>query len=269
MKRNAAGLIAAALVFTLPADAAGTAAAREGTTLVIEFTATLKTALSTSVTTSTIERVLKGRCKLEARGLMPYGVMGPTKEQERAMQNAQPSTEMADLEKEVAKCKGDQACMMRLAERAANAKAPEGASGTIQTWFPQSCSGSFKVDERHDTNDPGGEGGGGAYRQTTTIKGMNVIKEGGEDGWHGAFIDHDVAKNVTTYHFTNIEPMEFETRSTRTGHNAGVSQGKASIALLGAEFPNPWAAQKGPPAAGKTTKKADGGTLTVEWLIKR
>ena len=260
--------IAAALA--APSRAAP-AAAREGSQLITDFRATINAKSRSDIKQTTVMHELKGSCRLAAGPLQPFGVMGPTKEQEKAMQGAQPDKGMKDLERAVAACKGDQQCLQRVAAAAAE-NPPAGAApagGTIQPWFPQSCSGAFKVADETFINDPGGEGGGGAYQEVRRVTGDNVIPDGGEDGWHGAFLDHDVAKGVSTYYFTAPEPMLFLMTSDRSGYQPGKKSSKVAIAFTDTSIPAPFATLQGPPAAGKSMTPVPGGTLTIEWQVRR
>jgi hypothetical protein len=254
-----------------PAQAAPTAA-REGSQLVIDFRATINAKSQSDISATTIMHELKGSCRLAAGPLQPFGVLGPTKEQERAMQDAQPSQGMKDLERKVAACKGNQQCLQRVAMEAAGNPPPDtsgGMEGSIQPWFPQSCSGSFRVQDETIVNDPGGEGGGGAYREIRRVAGVNVIPEGGEDGWHGSFIDHDLAKAVTSYFFTSAPPMTFTMTSERTGYQAGKKTAPINVSFIETAIPAPFATLKGAPAAGKSVRPVSGGTLTIEWQVRK
>ena len=258
---------------TAPAFAAPTAA-REGSQLTIDFKATINAKSNSDISATTVMHELKGSCRLAAGPLQPFGVLGPTEQQQRAMEKTQPSQGMKDLERKVAACKGDQQCLQRVAMEAAGNPPPEadgngGMEGTIQPWFPQSCSGAFKVADETIVNDPGGEGGGGAYREVRRVTGDNVIPEGGEDGWHGAFLDHDVAKGTSTFYFTQPEPMLVSMTSERSGYQPGKKSSKVSIAFSDTSIPAPFATLKGPPAAGKSVAKVPGGTLTIEWQVRR
>lgn len=256
-----------------PVHAAPTAA-REGSQIVIDFKATINAKSNSDISSTTVMHELKGSCRLAAGPLQPFGVLGPTKEQEKAMQDVQPSQDMKDLERKVAACKGNQQCLQRVAMEAAGNPPPEaagngGMEGTIQPWFPQSCSGSFRVEDETVINDPGGEGGGGAYREIRRVSGVNVIPEGGEDGWHGAFLDHDVAKGVASYFFTSAPPMMFVMNSERTGYQAGKKTSRVSVSFIDTAIPAPFATLKGAPGAGKAVKPVAGGTLTIEWQVRK
>ena len=264
-------MLTGAVTAMAPAHAAP-AAAREGSQLVIDFKATINAKSQSDISATTIMHELKGSCRLAAGPLQPFGVLGPTEEQQRAMEKAQPSQGMKDLERKVAACKGNQQCLQGVAMEAAGNPPPEasgGTEGSIQPWFPQSCSGSFRVQDETIVNDPGGEGGGGAYREIRRVTGVNVIPEGGEDGWHGSFIDHDLAKAATSYFFTSAPPMSFTMTSERTGYQAGKKTGPISVSFIETAIPAPFATLKGAPAAGKSVRPVSGGTLTIEWQVRK
>ncbi|MCE9524269.1 MAG: hypothetical protein K8S25_17760 [Alphaproteobacteria bacterium] len=266
MKSSARVIFAALLAATLPSLARAGTAAPEGTQIVVQFVATVKASSRSDVTQGTISHVLKGSCRMQAGIPQPYGLQGPTKEQDKAM-NTSGQTDK-DLKAEAAKCKGDQACMMRVIQKIQNIAAGAPAS-TFQVWHPQSCSGSFSADDASQTNDPGGEGGGGAYKANVTVKGLVQIPEGGEDGWLGVYIETDLAKNTTTYTFTHPEPVLLDRKTDRTGYAAGSKADKVGVNLLSGEFPNPWGPFKGPPQAGNASKTIPNGKLNVEWQINR
>lgn len=239
-----------------------------GTEMVVQFIATVKASSKTDVTQGNITRVLKGSCRVQAGVAQAYGLAGPTKEQEQAANT--PNATLKSLEGEAKKCKGDQTCLMKLAERMHGADLSSGQPpANFQIWYPQSCSGSFSADESSFTNDPGGEGGGGAYKATVTIKGTVQMPEGGEDGWHGVWIETDLAKNTTQYTFTHPEPVLLDRKTDRTGYSAGSRVDKVGVSLLSTVFPNPWGPYKGPPQAGNATKPIPNGKLSVEWQINR
>lgn len=272
MKEIAFGMaLAAALAFIAPVQAQ--TAAREGTKIVIEFTATAKTESRfadrrNATTTSSVNRVLKGRCQVSAGPVGAYGLDGPSKEQEKAMKRKDPG--MSALEKEHAKCKGDQACLMALAQRASQGgfevAAPK-AEGAVQVWYPQSCSGSFSADDVYTADIK--DGGNLSYAATSTIKGAASIPEGGEKGWLGVYVEHDLGNNQVQYRFNQAEAVLLDKRTVRTGYQAGTTNTKVPAQLTQGVFPNQWGPVKGPMQAGSLIKPIDGGTLTVDWQIKR
>ena len=269
-----AGLVVAALVAgAAPAQAATATAARVGTKAVAEFTATLKTTGTfvdgrNAKTTSAVNHVLKGRCTLEASVVGPYGLDGPTKAQEKAMRQKDPR--MAELEREHAKCKGNQACLMALAQKMSAQdfapKAPQ-VDGAVQVWYPKSCSGSFAAEDAYTADIK--DGPGLSYQSKTTVTGSVPLAEGGEKGWLGVYVEHDLAKDQTQYRFDEAPAVPLEKKTVRTGYQAGTTTVKVPVGLTQRVLPNPWGPVNGPPQAGALTKTVDGGTLTIEWQVKR
>ncbi len=272
MKAGVLGVLAVAALAGA-ATVQATTAAREGTKVVVEFTATVKTTGRfvdgrNATTSSAVNRVLKGRCQLEASVVGPYGLDGPTKQQEKAMKRRDPV--MAGLEKEHARCKGNQACLMALAQKMAEQdvepKAAQ-AEGAVQVWFPKSCSGSFTASDMYDADIK--DGGNLSYTAKSTVTGSAPIPEGGEKGWLAVYIENDLARNQTQYRFNEAEPVLFNRKTVRTGYKAGTIEDKLPVGLTQRVFPNPWGPVKGPVQSGSLTKNIDGGTLTIAWQINR
>jgi hypothetical protein len=255
-------------------------AAREGTKLMVDFTATVKTAsrflddgggqkgVVNALTTSTVNRVLKGKCQLEAGVVGAYGLDGPTKQQEQAMNRKDPG--MVNLEKEHAKCKGNQACLMALAQKMSaqsfEPKTPK-IDGAIQVWYPKSCSGSFSANDVFDADIK--DGPGLSYKAKSTVTGAAQIPEGGEKGWLGVYIEHDLEKNHAQYRYVEAPPVLLDKKTVRTGYQAGTTESKVPVGLTQRVLPNPWGPVSGPLQAGSLTRNIDGGTLTIEWRINR
>lgn len=272
MKVTKPGLLLAAAL-AIPLSAPAQTAAREGTKQVIEFTATAKTTGRfvdgrNTRTTSAVNRVLKGRCLLQAGPVGPYGLDGPSKAQEKALKQKDPG--MASLEKEHAKCKGNQACLMALAQKASDGgfepAAPQ-VQGAVQVWFPQSCSGSFSADDAYTADIQ--DGGTLSYATNSTIKGSAGIPEGGEKGWLGVYVEHDIAGNQVQYRFNQAQAVMLDKHTVRTGYKAGTTDAKVPVQLTQGVFPNQWGPVRGPFQAGSLTKAIDGGSLTVEWRLAR
>ena len=272
MKAGAFGAFAAAAVLCIP-SAQATTAAREGSKIVVEFTATVRTTGrfvdgNNATTSSAVNGVVTGKCRLEAGGVGPYGLEGPTKQQEKAMNRKDPGT--AELEKEHARCKGNQACLMALAQKIAEKnfepKAPK-VDGAVQVWFPQSCSGSFSANDVFDSDIK--DGPGLSYTAKSTVTGSAPIPEGGPKGLLGVYIEHDLEKGHTQYRFNEAEAVPLARKTVRTGYKAGTTESKVPVGLTQRVFPNPWGPVKGPVQSGALTRNIDGGTLTVEWQVKR
>lgn len=275
MKTRVPGLLAtlATVAFAGDVAAQASAAAREGTKITVSLTATVKTAGRfvdgrNATTTSAVNRVLKGKCRLEAGAVGAYGLDGPSKQQEKAMKQKDPG--MANLEKEHARCKGNKDCLMALAQKMSEQdfqpKTAQ-AEGAVQVWYPQSCSGSFWADDVYTADIK--DGGNLSYQSRSTVTGSALIPEGGEKGWLAVYIEHDLANNSTQYRFNEAEAVPLEKTTVRTGYQAGTTRNKVPVGLTQRVFPNPWGPVKGPPQSGALTKNIEGGTLTVEWQIQR
>lgn len=248
-------------------------AAREGTKITVLLTATVKTAGRfvdgrNATTTSAVNRVLKGKCRLEAGTVGAYGLDGPSKKQEKAMKQKDPG--MANLEKEHARCKGNKDCLMALAQKMSEQdfqpKAPQ-AEGVVQVWYPQSCSGSFSADDVFTADIK--DGGNLSYQSRSTVAGSALIPEGGEKGWLAMYIEHDLASNSTQYRFSEAEAVLLEKKTVRTGYQAGTTQNKVPVGLTQRVDTKPWGPVKGPPQSGALTRNIEGGTLSLEWQIQR
>jgi hypothetical protein len=273
MESRGSKLSIIALLALAPGLAFAQGAAREGALITISFTATVKTAGSfvdgkNARTTSDVNRVLKGRCKLQAADVGPWGIDGPTKAQEKAYLKPDPA--MVSMEKEAAKCRGDRACQMALAQKMAEAdmqpKAPSG-QGAVQVWYPQSCSGSFSANDTYtgDIKD----GGFLSYQYRTTITGSATIPEGGEKGWLGLYVEHDVAGKRTQLRFNEAPAQPLEKKTVRTGHQAGTKVERVPVGLTQRASTEPWGPVPGAVPSGSLARRIDGGTLTLEWQVTR
>lgn len=266
-----AALAAAALAGN--ASAQTSAPAREGTKITVVFTATVRTASRfvdgrNATTTGAVNRVLKGKCRLEAGAVGAHGLEGPFRKQEKAMNRKDPG--MANLEKEHARCKGNQTCLMALAQKVSEQgfePKTTPVEGAVQIWYPQSCSGSFSADDVFTADIK--DGPGLSYQSRSTVTGSAPIPEGGEKGWLGIYIEHDLANNHTQYRFNEAEPVFLDKKTVRTGYQAGTTQNKVPVGLTQRVFPNPWGPVKGPLRSAALSKNVDGGALSVEWQIQR
>ena len=267
-----ATLVAFMACSSLPAQAS--TAAREGTKITVAFTATVKSSGrfvdgGAVVSTSEINRVLKGRCRLEAGTVAAHGLDGPSKKQEKAMR--QKDRGMANLEQKHARCKGDRDCLMALArkmsERDFEPQAPQ-AEGAVQVWYPQSCSGSFSADDVF-TKDHRDATKNLSYQSRSTITGTALIPEGGEKGWLAIYIEHDLASNSTQYRFSEAEPVLLEKQTVRTVYQAGTTRNKVPVGLTQRVDTKPWGPVKGPLQSVVLARNIEGGTLTLEWQIQR
>jgi hypothetical protein len=214
---------------------------------------------------SLVKRTLKGMCVLEAAGVMPYGIAGPTAAEERAMST--PNAGMATLEREAAKCGGDQACLMRLAQKMAGSDLSAGSApeGGYQIWHPFTCEGDFSTDENHWLRIY--EPMAGWLESTTLIKGAAKIPPIERKGWEAARIEHNLKTNTTAYWFAMADGQP-ATKEV-IGPGASRKTEKVRIGLANASLPTPFHTIAGPPKGGKATQKVDKGVVTIEWTLTK
>jgi hypothetical protein len=291
MRRN---LATALTILGLPLAAGHVLAAEPapaGATATVEIKMTVKEKTKGDWHSTAIERVFNGQCVMQAGPASQIGSKGATPEQQAAMeastakaQNVQeqfaPSDEMlANLEAEAEKCGTDEACLTALAMRmsqtpemqamakqvpeaqqAMQGMAPDLGPARYQMWQPQSCSGTVTVNDTYVDSDPGGEGGDGAYTDTTTAKGSAPIMP----DWRGLFIETDVVGNTTQYTQAAPPPVAIATDSSRTG------AGERQIPFLGeTKLPASFGPLKGVGGKQTTQAKGEAGAISVEWVWKK
>ena len=291
MRRN---LATALTILGMPLAASHALAAEPapaGATATVEIKMTVKETTKSDFHSTAIERVLNAQCIMQAGQASQVGSKGMTPEQQAAMeastaraqgvqQQYAPSDEMmANLEAEAAKCGSDEACLTALAmklsqtqEMQAMAKQvpeaqqamqgvnPDLGPARYQMWQPQSCTGTVTVNDTYVDSDPGGEGGDGAYTDTTTAKGSAPIMP----EWRGLVIETDVVGNTTQYIQAPAPPVTIATVSSRTG------AGERSIPFLGnTQLPNTFGPLKGVGGKHKGQAKGDAGSVSVEWVWKK
>ena len=262
-----------------------------GATATVEIKMTVREKTKTEFHSTAIERVMNAQCVMQAVKASQVGSQGMTAEQQAAMeastakaqdvqQQFAPSDEMlANLEAEAAKCGSDEACLTALAMKlsqtqemqamAQQAPAAQEAIAGInpdlgparyQMWQPQSCTGTVTVNDTYVDSDPGGEGGDGAYTDTTTAKGSAKIMP----DWRGLVIETDVVGNTTQYTQAPPPPVTIATNSSRSG------AGERQIPFLaGTKLPDSLGPYKGVGGKHKGEAKGDAGSISVEWVWKK
>ena len=264
-------------------------------TTTVEFKVTVKEKTKSDYHSTAIERVLNAQCVMEAAPASQVSSKGPTPEQEAAFQAASQAAEakteaftqeyaqsdemLANLEAEAAKCGSDEACLTALAmklsqtpEMQAQAKkapaakqAMEGLQPDLgpvryQLWHPQSCTGTVAVNDTYVDSDPGGEGGDGAYTDTTTAKGSAPVMA----DWRGLFMEKDLIEGTTEYRMAEPPPVTIATTSSRTG------AGERQIPFLaGTKLPNQFGPYPGLSGKHKGQVKGEAGSISVEWVLKK
>ena len=174
----------------------------EGTKATVNFSLTVKEQTKSQWSNTAIARVLNAQCVMVAGPALQVSWDGPTAEQNAATAQAQanaaafeqnyaPSADMmANMEAMMEKCGEDEACIQaevmkmsqtsevqQMVAKQDQAKAdvagltPDLGPLRYQTWNAQGCEGTLSVNDTYFTSDPGGEGGYGAYQDTTTVNG--------------------------------------------------------------------------------------------------
>ena len=260
-----------------------------GSTATVEIKMTVREKTKAEFHSSAIERVLNAQCIMQAGQAMQVGSKGMTPEQQAAMeastakaqdvqQQFAPSDEMlANLEAEAEKCGSDEACLTALvmkmsqtpemqamaqqvpeAQQAMQDMNPNLGPARYQMWQPQSCTGTVTVNDIYVDSDPGGEGGDGAYTDTTTAKGSAKID------WRGLVIETDVVGNTTQYTLASPPPVTIATNSSRDG------AGERQIPFLaGTKLPDNLGPYKGVGGKHQGEVKGDAGSISVEWVWKK
>jgi hypothetical protein len=289
MRRN---LATALTILGMPLAASHALAAEPapaGATATVEIKMTVREKTKAEFHSTAIERVLNAQCIMQAGQAAQVGSKGMTAEQQAAMeastakvqdvqQQFGPSDEMlANLEAEMEKCGNDEACltamamkmsqtpeMQAMAQQVPEAKQamqdmnPNLGPARYQMWQPQSCTGTVTVNDTYVDSDPGGEGGDGAYTDTTTAKGSAKID------WRGLMIETDVVNGTTEYTQWSPLPVTVATDSSRTG------AGERQIPFLaGTKLPDSLGPYKGVGGKHKGEVKGDAGSISVEWVWKQ
>jgi hypothetical protein len=262
-----------------------------GSTATVEIKMTVREKTKSDFHSTAIDRVFSGQCVMQAEKASPFGSKGMTAEQQAAMESSTakaqavqeqyaPSDEMmANLEAEAAKCGSDEACLTALAmklsqtqemqamaqqvpeaQQAMQGVNPDMGPARYQMWQPQSCTGTVTVNDTYVDSDPGGEGGDGAYTDTTTAKGSAKIMP----DWRGLVIETDVVDGTTMYVQAPAPPVTIATVSSRTG------AGERSIPFLdNTQLPKTFGPLKGVGGKHKGQAKGDAGSVSVEWVWKK
>jgi hypothetical protein len=127
-------------------------------------------------------------------------------------------------------------------------------------WQPQSCTGTVTVNDTYVDSDPGGEGGDGAYTDTTTAQGSAPIMP----DWRGLFIETDVVNGTTEYTQAAPPPVTIAATSSLTGAS------QRQIPFLGeTQLPKTFGTLKGVGGKHKGQAKGDAGSISVEWVWKK
>ena len=261
----------------------------EGTKATINFTVSVKEKSKAEWSSTAIDRVLKAQCIMVAGPAASVGMNGPSADQQAEMARTQANTEqftqnyaseamMNNAQAIMDKCGDDEACitaevmkMSQTPEAQAAAKKAEQAKKDMaglmpdmgparyQGWQSQSCTGQMTVNDTYVTSDPGGEGGYGAYTDTTTIKGSAPI----DPQAISLFLETDTVGNTTTYRLGQAAQGTFQGNSSTKG---AVS---AKINLLNStKLPENIGPLKGVLGKQSTTVSGDSGSVKLSFQGK-
>lgn len=280
-------LLTAIAILGLPITSALAAdAVPAGTTATIDIRLTLRNQTKSDWHSAVIEHVFNGQCVMIAGHASAVGPEGMTAEQQAKAATAQnqvqdfeqkfaPSDDMmAQLEAGAEACGEDEACltalamrmsqtpeMQAMAQQVPEARAAMAAIDTdlgparYQTWEPQSCTGTVAVNDTYVDSDPGGEGGYGAYTETTTVNGSAPLM----DNWRGVVFYTDTVANQTTYQIVAPPPVSVAANSSL----GGAKQVQLEF-IPGARMPERVGPYNGVWTAHRGDVKTEGGTVSVE-----
>jgi len=186
------------------------------------------------------------------------------------------------MEAKMAACGADEACQMAVMQEAmndprvkaggqiaqqnapaVNALANQAADTNLQTFTPERCEGTIKVNDRHVTDDPGGEAGADAYKETVTIKDSEKLPWG-LDRW-GITVMGDYKSEQSIFSFRPPQGGQFSSTSTVKG------KGETGVTFLpdGVAWPERFGPKPGFLKGGSETLDAPGGQVTIKWTVQR
>lgn len=267
----------------------------DGGKITVKVTVTATATGKSDIRSSAIDHSFTGSCVLKAagrmRGDLATGQMqaGDAAAMERTTTTMQTQMDDAGLEQfgkemeaKMAACGDDQACAAAVMQEAMNdprvkaggqiaqqnAPAVNGlanqmADTNLQTFTPEKCDGTMKVNDRKVTNDPGGEGGADAYQETVTIKDSETYPWG-LDRWTMTVMG-DYKSEQSILSFRPPQGGQFASTSTVKG------KGETGVSFLpdGVAWPERFGPKPGFLKGGSETLDAPGGQVTVKWTVKR
>lgn len=266
----------------------------DGGRITVSVTATVTTKGQAGFRTSAVEHSFTGSCILTAtsrmRGDLVTGAVAgdveamqqTTEKMAAQMSDAELEAFAQEMEAKMAACGTDEACAMAVMQesmndprlqagaKAAQSNAPEVDALTermsetnLQSFTAERCQGTITVNDRHVTDDPGGEGGVDAYNETVTIKGTDEF-DWGLDRWMMTILG-DFKSEQSIY---NIGPPafgQFESDSSVKGK----SQATVSFLPDGVTWPVGSGPEPGFLKGGSKVGDAPGGEVTLKWTVKR
>lgn len=291
LKRRLTTAGLSALSILLLPDAWAGEAAKAGATMTVNVQITSKEQHKTMTATTTIDRVLKGQCLMEALEPAQVGWNGVSAEQQAAIDKSHadaeafskeygPSEELGNqIAAAAEKCGDDQACMMAVAMKlsqnseiqamakkkdaavaAASKLRPDMGPARYQQWQPKSCTGTITANDTFVVDDPGGEGGMDAYKETKKVQGSAAVGP----GWHGMSIETDLVAGTTSYRMMAVPPVTIASSSTLNG----AGEEKVDL-IVDTEMPDTVGPLQGVLGKQSATVKGAEGSLSLTWQSTR
>lgn len=279
----------------LSMPAAGAEPVPDGGKITVKVTVTTTAKGKSDIRTSAIDHSFTGSCVLKAggrfRGDLATGqaMAGDTAAMEQTTTNMQAQMNDADLEQlgkdmeaKMAACGADEACQMAVMQEAmndprvkaggqiaqqnapaVNALANQMSDTNLQTFTPERCEGTMKVNDRHVTDDPGGEAGADAYQETVTIKDSEKFSPG-LDRW-AITVMGDYKSEQSIFSFRPPQGGQFASTSSVKG------KGETGVTFLpdGVAWPERFGPKPGFLKGGSETLDAPGGQVTIKWTVQR
>jgi hypothetical protein len=267
----------------------------DGGKITVKVTVTATSKGKSDIRSSTIDHSFTGSCVLTAAGRLRgdlatgQALPGDTAAVEQTTTKMQGQMDDAGLEQfskemeaKMAACGDDEACANavmleamndprvkaggQIAQEnapAVNALANQMADTNLQTFTPQRCEGTMKVNDRHVTDDPGGEGGMDAYKETVTIKDSEKY-DWGLDRWTMTVMG-DFKSEQSIFSFRPPHNGQFSSTSTVKG------KGETGVTFLpdGVAWPERFGPKPGFLKGGSERLDAPGGQVTVKWTVQR
>jgi hypothetical protein len=290
-----AGSSCLAIAAALSTPAAGAEPVPDGGKITVKVMVTATSKGQSDIRTSAIDHSFTGSCVLTAagrtRGDLATGqaLAGDAAAMEQTTTNMQAQMDDAgleafgqEMEAKMAACGADEACAMAVMQEAmndprvkaggqiaqsnapeVNALANQMADANLQTFIPERCEGTMTVNDREVTDDPGGEGGAGAYQETVTIEGSEK-HDWGLDRWTMTALG-DFKSEQSVFSFRPPHGGQFASTSTVKG------KGETGVTFLpdGVAWPDRFGPKPGFLQGGSEVLDVPGGQVTIEWTVKR
>ena len=284
-----------AVAAALSTPALGAEPVPDGGKITVKVTVTATSKGKSDIRSSTIDHSFTGSCVLTAAGRLrgdlatgqvmaedAAAIENTTTKMQGQMDDAGLEQFGKEMEAKMAACGDDQACAMAVMQEAmndprvkaggqiaqenapaVNALANQMTDTNLQTFTPQRCDGTMKVNDRHVTDDPGGEGGVDAYQETVTIKGSEKY-DWGLDRWTMTVLG-DFKSEQSIFSFRPPHNGQFSSTSTVKGKD------ESDVTFLpdGVAWPERFGPKPGFLKGGSETLDAPGGRVTVKWTVQR